>query len=93
MKSYCGWIICLVCALGATAHADELDNYAAQIDGMEGWYLTESAVVKGSDVRAGVVYAVYDTPQDHLAHILRDYSRYRELIHFISAKTLMTNNG
>lgn len=89
IASYYGWLIFLLCGLGATAHADELDNYAAQIDGMDGWYLTESAVVKGSDVRAGVVYAVYDTPQDHLAHILRDYGRYRELIHFISKSKIV----
>ena len=78
----CLMFVC--CSFGSIANADELDNYVSSVEKTGGWYLTESAVVRGSDVRAGVVYALYDTPHEHLENILRDYNRYRELIHFLT---------
>ena len=83
----------LSCAFLSSAHADQLDTYVSTVEKTGGWYLTESAVVSGTDVRAGVVYAIYDTSSDHLSAILRDYNRYGELIHFLSKSKIIESES
>ena len=77
----------------STARADKLDTYVSAVNNTGGWYLTESAVVSGTDVKAGVVYAIYDVPHTHLETILRDYNRYRELIHFLTKSTIIKSES
>jgi ribosome-associated toxin RatA of RatAB toxin-antitoxin module len=75
------------------AVSKELKDYLPQIEQTGGWYMTESAVVSGSDIKAGVVYAVIDASHDHLVSILREYSRYHELIPFLSHSTLIKRHS
>ena len=81
------------CAFVSTAKADALDTYVSAVEKTGGWYLTESAVVSGTDVKAGVVYGLYDVPHTQLEVILRDYNRYGELIHFISKSTIIESES
>ena len=85
-------LVCMLILLNSTtAIAKDLRSYVQTIQQTEGWYLTESAIVGGSDVRSGVVYALLDASHDHLAAILRDYKNYPDLIHFLnSAKVIKT---
>ena len=77
-------MILFVLAGSTQVHGQDLQRYLPAIEKTGGWYVTESSVVSGSDVKAGIVYAIIDTPHHHLVEILRDYDRYRELIPFLS---------
>lgn len=81
-------LLCSLCTMWVMAPdvavSKELRTYISQIEQTGGWYITESAIVSGSDIKAGVVYALFESSHAHLVTILRDYSRYRELIPFIS---------
>jgi ribosome-associated toxin RatA of RatAB toxin-antitoxin module len=82
-------ILSMCALLTQNAAAKELKDYLKPIEQTGGWYFTESAIVSGSDIKGGVVYAVIDGSYEHLVHILRDYTRYCELIPFISTSTLI----
>ena len=88
-RSYFTMMFAMCALLPQSAASKELRDYLKPIEQTGGWYFTESAVVSGSDIKGGVVYAVIDGSHEHLVHILRDYSRYRELIPFISTSTLI----
>jgi len=83
----------ILIAVPQTSNSKELQDYLPQIEQTGGWYITESAVVSGSDVKAGVVYAVIDASHDHLVSILREYNRYHELIPFLSHSTLIKRHS
>ncbi|MGB0645937.1 MAG: hypothetical protein ACPGQS_02120 [Bradymonadia bacterium] len=74
----------MICLHGSSVLAKDLRSYVQTIKQTEGWYLTESAIVGGSDVRSGIVYSLIDASHDHLLAILRDYKNYPDLIHFLN---------
>ena len=89
LKIFLGLICAVLLSAPQMAASKELRDYLPQIEQTGGWYLTESAVVSGSDVKAGVVYAVINSSHAHLVSILREYDRYHELLPFLSYSKLV----
>jgi ribosome-associated toxin RatA of RatAB toxin-antitoxin module len=56
-------------------------------------FISQSYAVRGSDVRAGLVYAIIDAPAAHAHQILRDYGSYRHFLPFFKQSKVLQRNG